>query len=288
MEKTKMRLLRVAIPFIIMVIVGRLTTQIFAELGFHYDTVSLISVILSSFVGILFFRLGQRQSIDSTADAAGAGQPDAGSSALHDGDDYFPEHDTVIGQILHLVACVAGMIVIMYMISQMFDTEAVNVERRSIVGVISLIVVHPILEEYIFRYLFYRELRPMQPIFACLTQSVMFAIVHNTIGGMLYSLAAGLMLVLIYERTGTLLMAVLAHSIVNLRSYLFMTLLSGAEFEYTRTVIDFIILSVGIAAALVLMIRRNLIAVRISGDEKAGADGGVDNDNDNNDDAKEI
>lgn len=288
MEKTKMRLLRVAIPFIIMVIVGRLTTQIFAELGFHYDTVSLISVILSSFVGILFFRLGQRQSIDSAADAAGAGQPDSGSSALHDGDDYFPEHDTVIGQILHLVACVAGMIVIMYMISQMFDTEAVNVERRSIVGVISLIIVHPILEEYIFRYLFYRELRPMQPIFACLTQSVMFAIIHNTIGGMLYSLAAGLMLVLIYERTGTLLMAVLAHSIVNLRSYLFMTLLSGAEFEYTRTVIDFIILSVGIAAALVLMIRRNLIAVRISGDEKAGADGGADNDNDNNDDAKEI
>lgn len=276
MEKTYMRLLRVTIPFIIMVIVGRLTTQLFAELGFHNDVASLISSVLSSFVAILFFKLGQRQNTEAAADTAES----ANSNALHDGDDYFPEHDTVIGQILHLTACVAGMVVIMYMISQMFDTEAVSVERRSIIGVISLIIVHPILEEYIFRYIFYRELRPMHPIFACLTQSVMFAIVHNTIGGMLYSLAAGLMLVLIYERTGTLLMAVLAHSIVNLRSYLFMTVLGGTEFEYARTVIDFVILSIGIAAALILMIRRNIIAVRNSAVEKnmtEETDGNADN-----------
>lgn len=105
----------------------------------------------------------------------------------------------------------------------------------------------------------------MQPFFAGLAQAIMFAIVHSSVGGMVYALFAGVILVFVTERSGSLSVAIFSHILVNLRSFVYLTLLSdnGAisaaiDPARVRTVIDFIIVAVGFAAILLLLVRRGM------------------------------
>ncbi len=255
MEKTNLnRLMRVLVPFVIMFIVQRLAFFALGMTSLSPTVCDLVSFTVASFVGIFFFWMGCGRGSLGLA-------PDKYTEAEDSETSVFPAADNALGRALYAVLSFAALVVVMFLITAMSDTQAFEAPEKSAVDFISLIVVHPLLEEYIFRWLFYRELRPMHPIFAGLAQAVMFALVHNTVGGMLYALASGVVIVAALEKSGSLKTAAAAHMLVNLRSFVYLTWLSDsalANAANVRTVIDFCIISVGVAAALVLMIRHGL------------------------------
>jgi membrane protease YdiL (CAAX protease family) len=104
--------------------------------------------------------------------------------------------------------------------------------------------------------MFYRELRKINPIFGIIATSIMFAIIHDSIDGMLYALVAGIFLGLATEKTGRHWVPVLAHMLLNLRSLLYLEVL--AENEVLRHGIDIGIASAGFAGFLVLLILKNI------------------------------
>lgn len=247
------RLMRVIIPFMIAVIVQRLVTLVSPA---QSELFSLVSFIASAAAGIAAFvyirnprsAFAEGRFPDTKENTAGADTETATEP--------FPSPETPFAQLLVLLAGFAGLTALMYGVGTLTDAPPVEVLRKSPLRVLSLVIVHPIGEEYIFRKLFYRELRPMDPIFACFAQAVMFAIMHRSVGEMIYALASGIILVIIYENSGSLYITAGAHAMVNLRSYLYIT--RFADDVLVRSTVDFAVFSLGIAAALILMIRRNL------------------------------
>ena len=130
-----------------------------------------------------------------------------------------------VSVMLTVSAC-AFMVVLMYASSFIGGTaESENVSFTAL-GILSTLLIHPILEEIVFRKLFYGELRLMNRLFGCIAQTLMFAILHSTVDGMIYALCCGLVLALLYEHTGRILPCIIAHIFINLRSLLCLTLLS--------------------------------------------------------------
>ncbi|MBQ4193160.1 MAG: CPBP family intramembrane metalloprotease [Clostridia bacterium] len=154
--------------------------------------------------------------------------------------------------LLHTAAATAALIAVMFAVSALMQGQAApwgpaeSGMRVTALTVLSLCLIHPAIEEYLFRGAFYGELRRMHPIFAILAQAVMFAIVHDTVDSMVYALGAGVILGILAERSGRLWPAVIAHILINARSLLFLTLL--AENAPARRILDGALLFVGLAA----------------------------------------
>lgn len=257
MEKTNVRrLVGVMMPFVIMVIVQRLGYLLFDRLSLTGTVWNTLVFMIASAVGIFFFRmscgkdvllLGPRAVTESSAEDEDVVPP-------------FPEKDSLLGRVLCTLVCLGSLVVIMYLVVFLADEKNPTENMPfSLAELVSLVFLHPLLEEYLFRWLYYRELRPMHPIFAGLAQAVMFAIVHNSVGGMMYALFAGIAFVVAMENTGSLRVAVLAHAFVNLRSFVFLTWL--AEWETVRYTVDFVLVSLGFLAFLGLLVRRGMRGV---------------------------
>ena len=155
--------------------------------------------------------------------------------------------------LLHGAAATAAMIAVMFAVSALtqgqatpYDLPAPSDSRITALTVLSLCLIHPVIEEWLFRGAFYGELRRMSPIFAVLAQAVMFAIVHNTVDGMIYALAAGVIIGILAERSGRLWPPIAAHILINARSLVCLTLLSNAP--AARRILDAVLLLAGIAA----------------------------------------
>ncbi len=260
MEKTNIRrLIGVMMPFMIMVIVQRLGILLFGMGTLPSVIGDTLAFLAASAAGIFFFRM----SCGAQALRPGS-VPDAGTSEEDDRPvPPFPQRDTVFGRLMYMLIGTGVLIVTMYVVTAAADTEVVSASPAAFPAAefVSLVLIHPILEEYVFRWLYYRELRPMQPIFAGLAQAVMFAIVHGSVGGMIYALFAGGVLVFVTEFSGSLTAAVGAHMLVNLRSLVYMTWLTDAAFANAaqiRMILDFGVVSIGFGAVLILMVRRGL------------------------------
>ncbi len=160
--------------------------------------------------------------------------------------------------ILHTLLSSALLIVIMYLVNVTFglEGELVNavVYEPDMLSFLALMVVHPGLEEYMFRSLYYGRLRAMSPIFACLMQAVMFAISHSGVGGMMYALVAGIILGAAAETSCGIAVPVAAHIIINLRTFL----MSGILPEAFRTPIDLAVIAAGAVSFLVLVLTGRL------------------------------
>ena len=128
---------------------------------------------------------------------------------------------------MQTAVAVSALVAAMYAVSSIIDETLSDEVSLSVFSVISLVFIHPILEEYVFRGQIYGEMRKMNPVFATLCQAVMFAIVHNTVNGMLYALVSGMILAALVEVSGRLSVAIVAHMIINARSLIYITLLSG-------------------------------------------------------------
>lgn len=268
MEKTNVRrLIGVMMPFMIMVILQRLGILLLSSLGLPDYLSDDLAFVVASVVGVVFFRLscgGETLRI--------LGRPvDHHADTDTDTDDTrrippFPPRDTALGRLLYTHVCVAGMILAMHIVARTAGTDNAATELpigpASPAAVAALVLIHPILEEYIFRWLYYRELRPMQPIFAGLAQAILFAIVHSSVGGMVNALFAGIVLAFALEHSGSLAVVIWSHTAVNLRSLVYMTLLAdGGAFENAariRTILDLILVALGFGAALALVVRRSL------------------------------
>lgn len=255
MEKTNIRrLIGVMMPFVIMVILQRLGYLLLDMTSLSGVLRDLLAFVIASAGGIFFFRMScGKDVLRLTADPVPETDEDDERAVPP-----FPQRDTLPGQVMYILVCVGALIVTMHIVAMVVkETPADRLDTQSLAAeFVSLVFLHPILEEYIFRWLYYRELRPMHPIFAGLAQAVMFAIVHGSVGGMIYALFAGVVLVFVMEHAGSLAVSAVAHMIVNLRSFAFMTVL--ADHAHLRTVIDFCVVSVGFGAFLALMVRRGL------------------------------
>ena len=261
MEKTNIhRLLGVMMPFMIMVIIQRLGLLWLPELP---------AFMIASAAGIFFFRMSC--GADAIRFSAGtAADSESGEEQDHTVPP-FPGKDTILGQSMWILLCTGTLIVLMYAVAAVVGGSASEFPA-SAADVPALVLIHPFLEEYIFRWLYYRELRPMHPIFAGLAQAVMFAIVHGSVGGMVYALFAGVVLAVALERSGSLAVTVVSHALVNLRSLAFGLWLADAA--HLRTVMDFCVVSAGFGAFLVLLVRRGLREVWESRETEEETDDG--------------
>lgn len=243
MEKTNIRrLIGVLMPFMIMVIVQRLGLLWLPDLP---------AFVIASAAGIFFFRMScgaeaLRFSAEIPADAEEEKDPVVPP---------FRARDTILGRSMWILVCMGVLIVLMHIVAAIAGGSAVKMEP-TLTDALALVLIHPFLEEYLFRWLYYRELRPMHPFFAGLAQAVMFAIVHGSVGGMVYALFAGVVLAAVLERSGSLAVTVVSHALVNLRSFVYAAWFADAVL--TRTILDFCVVSVGFGAFLVLLVRRGL------------------------------
>ena len=277
MEKTNIRrLVGVMMPFMILVIVQRLGILLFGMTALPAVLRDMLAFAGASAAGIFFFRMSC--GADSVR-IAGVPVPET-----EEGEEGtvppFPPKDTLLGRLLYTLVCVGLLIVTMHVVAVTADVPVIEAFEPGTLPTefVSLVLIHPFLEEYVFRWLYYRELRPMHPIFAGLAQAVMFAIVHGSVGGMVYALLAGIVLVFVMERSGSLAVAVVSHALVNLRSFVYLTWLADGMFpqaEQVRTVIDFALVSVGFGALLGLMVRRGLREAWMAAEEEETDDGGT-------------
>jgi len=234
------RLLHTLFPFFLFVFVQRLLQVLFGTLDLPMDPAltELLSFLPAGAAAVLLFRLKTYDSAEEDENDPVA--PPAESHPLHG--------------LLGIIAAVAIMIVLMFLISVPFRTDSL-IPARSLTAFLSLVIIHPIAEEYIFRGMFYGELRRMNPVFGCLVQTVMFAIAHDTVAGMIYALGSGIVLAYLMENTGRLWVPIGAHAVINLRSYLCLTLL--ADTPMLSTLLDRVFLIGGFVSFILFLIIRN-------------------------------
>lgn len=226
------RLLHTIVPFFVMTMVQRLLLLVFGHTGMNGETAELLAFLPSAAAAVLLFRVKTYQIYDE--DEQSEIPP------------LVPERS--LSCVLKTLVTVAVMIVMMYAVAAAMGDKAnplavSNATEFSLLSFASLIIVHPLVEEYLFRHLFYGELRLMNPIFGFLMQAVMFAIIHNTVDGMIYALVSGVALAVVYEQTGRITTSVAAHIIINLRSFLCLTVLS--EYADVCRSVDMVLVSIG-------------------------------------------
>lgn len=164
----------------------------------------------------------------------------------------------VLETIPHTLLTVTLLVIAMYLVTIAFDLGGTlvneSIHAPSILPFLSMVLIHPLAEEYMFRGMFYGKLRSMSPIFACLMQAVMFAISHNGVGGMMYALIAGIILGTAAEKSNGIAVPMAAHVIINLRTFLYSGILSPTLI----TAVDIVVIAAGIVslAALLIVSRR--------------------------------
>lgn len=210
------RLLHTLFPFVIFVLVQRLTALFIGRLDLIPDPTAagLCAFLPASLTAVLLFRL---KTFAPTAEEEN--NPVAPPAKSH----------PALG-LLAVIAAVAVMIITMFLVSVPFSSPQHTLPHGGILPFLSLVIIHPVIEEAVFRGLFYGELRKMNPIFGALVQCVMFAIIHDTVPGMIFALFSGLVLAYLIENTGRLWVPMAAHAIINLRSWLCLTVLSDEPF----------------------------------------------------------
>jgi membrane protease YdiL (CAAX protease family) len=104
------------------------------------------------------------------------------------------------------------------------DTMATSLKEQPVVVLASMLLVAPVVEEWVFRGLGWRELRPRFSSAATIAFSAYpFALLHGAqygLVGVAFSLLVGILLGIVREKTGSLLLSVVAHAMVNLLSAL--------------------------------------------------------------------
>ena len=151
------------------------------------------------------------------------------------------------------VIALCFMIGLMYAVSAFLGDGIDSSYTFTPVYFISLVIIHPAVEEFLFRHLYYEELRQLTPVFAVVAQATMFAIDHNTVGAMFNALFCGIVLGALVESTGRWYVAIAAHALMNLRSLLYITVL--ADFSAVRTAVDIAVCVIGITALAVQIAR---------------------------------
>lgn len=247
---------RTLVSFCIFVLIGKLTGYLIVSLSsFRGAAADILQFIFSAACAILAFLL-----FESLIPSPDKGHTEKSVMNGRFRKRSFSMRRYILETIPYTIAATALLIVIMYLVSVTFELESspiINTEGQSItiLEFLTMVIIHPVAEEYIFRGMYYGELRSMSPIFACLMQAVMFAIAHSGVGGMMYALVAGIILGTAAERSNGIAVPTAAHIMINLRTFLY----SGIFTPDVQLGIDVVIIIAGvISAAVILVVSKKL------------------------------
>ena len=120
-------------------------------------------------------------------------------------------------------------------------------------------------EEFLFRGVFYTNLRPYGRTQAILISSLLFALMHQNIGQLFYTFVGGVAMALMYELTGSIWCSIFFHLFNNQISVLSEFLYYGRYGEIANpylTLLEAVILLLGMISLVVLIVyykRRSVI-----------------------------
>lgn len=237
------RLVGTLIPFILMLIVKRLTLLIisFISPGAGASVSEIISFILSCIAAVAGGYFASKRFFADDGD-----------------DENVPELNScvVTTALLYVLFGVGLLIACRYAMTIVFETDFSKplADEKDLAGIISAVCLHPLLDEYIFRKKFYGSLRKMNQIFGGLAQALMFAICQSTVTSMVFAVPEGIIFALLTEKTGSVKPAIVVHMIFSLRDVFASYVTSGTLDQIKKC--DILMMILGFAAFVVLIILR--------------------------------
>ena len=139
-----------------------------------------------------------------------------------------PLGDVVGGFCLTILAMTVGNYIgniILIYVEQLLNTTTQNPIAEVIaptdgatvaVTVVFMVILAPILEELVFRKLLCNKLLPLGEGYAILLSAAVFALFHGNLYQIPYAFTVGLVLGLVYVKTGKLIYTVIYHALMNL------------------------------------------------------------------------
>ena len=112
-------------------------------------------------------------------------------------------------------------------------------------------------EEFLFRGVFYTNLRPFGRTQAVLISALLFALMHQNIGQLFYTFVAGIAMALMFEMTGSIWCSVVFHLINNELSVLSEVLYYGRYGEAAEpylSILDAVVFLLGIFGMILLVL----------------------------------
>lgn len=135
---------------------------------------------------------------------------------------------------------------------------AENYDNPAIVAMYMSVALAPAFaEEFLFRGVFYSNLRPYGRAQAILISSLLFALMHQNIGQLFYTFIAGIAMAIMYELTGSIWCGVFFHMINNEMSIISEVLYYGSWGEIAApflSVLDGTILVLGTVSLFILIL----------------------------------
>ncbi len=120
-----------------------------------------------------------------------------------------------------------------------------------LVSALSLCVVTPLVEEFVFRGVIFGTLRRFGFGFAAICASLIFGLAHAGVSSFAYAAAFGLVFCYLYEKTGSVRMCVLLHMANNAVSFVFSDILPRAVDEMTAELVNGVyMLVIGVLAVV--------------------------------------
>ena len=116
-----------------------------------------------------------------------------------------------------VVALVLALLPIPQELMDAYNSAAVGLGEPGLISALSTVFFAPIAEEVIFRGLVYTRLRRAMPAaLACVLSSLVFGLLHGQLLWIAYAFIMGVVLTLVFERTGTLWASIVVHVTFNL------------------------------------------------------------------------
>lgn len=144
-----------------------------------------------------------------------------------------------------------------FMSDMMGESTATMAPYEVVLNFIVISVVPAFCEEFLFRGAILANCRPFGRTNAILISAALFALMHQNVGQLLYTFAAGIVLGLIYEYTGSIWNCTVLHLINNFISVLQSVILSKygeTEYAFTLlTILEVIIYLVGAVSIGILV-----------------------------------
>lgn len=118
-----------------------------------------------------------------------------------------------------------------------YDVQSLDLYSL-IILFITMVILPPIVEELIFRHLFYERLVRFSTATAVYLVTILFAFSHGNIQQIVFALFAGFGFMIIRRYTGNVKFSVLVHTLVNLSAYCYQIVLNN---QYSEIIFGFTI-----------------------------------------------
>lgn len=134
-------------------------------------------------------------------------------------------YSILVGYMIIPIVIFINSITMLFATNHMEESTSELTSYPFIAQIILLAVIPPIVEEFIFRGLFYHSYRKNGILGAAVASGIVFGIVHMNINQFCYTVLMGIFLAIMVEATGSMFSAMLAHFAFNTYSITMMKLL---------------------------------------------------------------